>query len=248
MDNWPEILLEGGDPSELLLPDQEKLLERICASYAATESQYSVDLNALLRLVTPELGPAIRKLYVKYEGNEEIEFLLLLSIERGQLQDLADIAERAALKPFRRTHTRLTAMRALSAVCEDAKIASACGAILKENGLSSRQELANVLDVFGAKYIPVSSLMHLVEAVEPKERYSSDRLSRAIIDYINTCTINAVSQIVSESARLIKQAPLINRDLFEISEKKHLDAGLCDYRMRTANKGEASYSPTLSHA
>ena len=219
MVKWPEILLEGGDPSELPLSDREELLERICVSHVTTESQFSVDLNALQRLITHELGPAIRKLYVNYEGNEEIEFLLLRSIELGLLQDLADIAERAALKPFRRTHTRLTAMRALSAVCEDAKIASACGAILKDNGLSSRQELANVLDVFGAKYIPVSSLMHLVEAVEPKKRYSSDRLNRAIIEYINTCTINAATHIVSESARLVKQAPLGKRDFFEISEK-----------------------------
>ena len=219
MVNWPEILLEGGDPSELPLSDRKELLERICVIHAATESQYSVDLNALLRLITPELGPAIRKLYVKYEGNEEIEFLLLRSIEVGLLQDLADIAERAVLKPFRRTHTRLTAMRALSAVCEDAKIVSACGAILKDNDLSSRQELAYVLDVFGAKYIPVSSLMHLVEAVKPKERYSSDHLNRAIIEYINTCTINDVSHIVSESARLIKQAPLSKRDFFEVSKK-----------------------------
>ena len=220
MVKWPEILLEGGDPSELPLSDRKYLLEQFCTHrHAATESRISVDLNALQRLITPELGPAIRKLYVDYEGDEEIEILLLESIELGLLQDLADIAERAVLKPFRRTYTRLAAMRALSAVCEDAKIASACDSILKGNGLSSRQELANVLDVFGAKYIPVSSLMHLVEAVEPKERYSSDRLSRAIIEYINTCTINDVSHIVSESARLIKQAPLIKRDLFEVSEK-----------------------------
>ena len=220
MVKWPEILLEGGDPSELPLSDRKELLEQFCTHrHAATESRISVDLNALQRLITPELGPAIRKLYVDYEGNEEIEILLLESIELGLLQDLADIAERAVLKPFQRTYTRLAAMRALSAVCEDAKIASACDSILKDNGLSSRQELANVLDVFGAKYIPVSSLMHLVEAVEPKERYSSDRLNRAIVEYINTCTINDVSHIVSESARLIKQAPLIERDFFEVSKK-----------------------------
>ena len=220
MVKWPEILLEGGDPSELPLSDRKYLLEQFCTHrHAATESRISVDLNALQRLITPELGPAIRRLYVDYEGNEEIEILLLESIELGLLQDLADIAEGAALKPSQRTDTRLAAMRALSAVCDDAKIASVCGTILKENDLVSCQELANVLDVFGAKYIPVNSLMHLVEAVEPKERYSSGRLNRAIIEYVNTCTINDATHIVSESARLVKQAPLSKRDFFEISEK-----------------------------
>ena len=99
MDNWPEILLEGGDPSELPQADREELLERFCARHAAPESRYSIDMNALQRLITPELGPTIRRLYMDYESNEEIEILLLRSIELGLLQDLADIAETAALKP-----------------------------------------------------------------------------------------------------------------------------------------------------
>ena len=219
IDNWPEILLEGGDPSGLPFSDRKELLEQFCVHHAKSESRFSVDIDALQRLITPELGPAIRKLYVDYKGNEGIEFLLLQCIELGRLQGLADIAEKAALKPFRRTYLRLAAMRALSVVCDDAKIVSICDVILKDNSLESRQELANVLNIFGAKYIPVSSLMHLVEAVEKPERYSSMGLDRAIIEYVNTCTIDDVNHIVSESARLIIKAPFIERDFFKISEK-----------------------------
>ena len=219
MDSWPEILLEGGDPSELPFSGRKELLVRICGRHATPESRLSVDSNALQRLTTTELGPAIRNLYGDYEGNEEIEILLLQCIEFGRLQKLADIAKRAALKPSQRTYIRLAAMRAVSVVCDDAEIASTCSAILKDDSLASRQELSNVLDVFGAKYIPVSSLMHLVEAVEPQERYGSRRLNRAIIEYVNTCTIDDVSHIVLESARLIKQAPFVERDFFKISEK-----------------------------
>ena len=72
MVKWPEILLEGGDPSELPLSDRKELLEQFCGNrHATSESRISVDLNALQRLVTPELSPAIRRLYVEHEGNEE---------------------------------------------------------------------------------------------------------------------------------------------------------------------------------
>ena len=249
MDNWPEILLEGGDPSELPPADRKELLKRFCARHDAPESRYSIDMNALQRLITPELGTTIRRLYLDYESNEEIEILLLRSIELGLLRDLADIAERAALKPSRNTYSRLAGMRAISAVCDEAKIASVCDAILKDNDLTSCQELANVLDVFGAKYIPVKSLMHLLKAVEPEERYSSGRLNRAITDYINTCAINNVEQIVSESARLIKQAPFIKRDFFEVSEK---NAWMLDFsttaceRLTKERHPAALFRPCLS--
>ena len=219
MDSWPEILLEGGDPSELPLADREELLERFCARHTEAGSRFSADLNALQRLVTPELGSAIRRLYETYKDNEVIETVLLRSIELGLLRDLADIVVIAAQRPLRNTYTRLAAMRAVSAVCDRAQIASVCEAILKDNSLTKRQELAHVLDVFGAKYIPVQSLMYLVEAVEPKERSGSWQLNRAILDYLDRCAIDDVRHIVSESARLIKQEPFVERRFFEASKK-----------------------------
>ncbi len=219
MNNWPEILLEGGDPSQLSFSIRKELLEKFCVRHATPESRFSVDLDTVQRLITPEFGMAIRKLYTDYGGNEEIEILLLQCIELGRLRDLADIVEIAALKPSQNTHLRLAAMRAVSVVCDDAQIASVCDAIQKDNSLTSRQELSNVLDVFGAKHIPVRSLMLLVEAVEPQIRFGSRHLNQAIIEYVKSCTIADVEHIVSESARLIKQPPFMNRDFFEISEK-----------------------------
>lgn len=217
MDKWPEILLEGGDPSGLPVDDRKKLLTRFCELHVSPGSQFSVDGNALQHLVTPELGTAIRNLYKTYRGNKEIEILLLQSIELGSLRDLADIARRAALKPSS-IYTRLVAMRALSSVCDEKGVASACDAILEDNNLTSRRELATLLHVFG-KHIPAKSLMSLIEAVEPKKSHRSGHLSRAIINYLNTRTIEDVRYIVSESARLIKQAPFIERRFFEASEK-----------------------------
>ena len=219
LDSWPEILLEGGDPSKLPLADRKELLERFCVCRAGVGSRIWGDLNALRRLVTPELGSAIRKLYETYQDNEEIATLLLRSIELGQLRDLADIVVTAAKKPLRNTSTRLAATRAVSAVCDEAQIASVCGAILNDTSLTKRQELAHVLDVFGAKHIPVQSLMSLVEAVEPKERYGSGHLNLAIRDYIDRCAIDDVRHIVLESARLIKQEPFVGRRFFEASKK-----------------------------
>ena len=249
IDNWPEILLEGGDPSELPFSDREELLKRFCRRHATPESRFSVDFNALQRLITKELGPAIRNLYADYEGNEEIEILLLQCIEFGRLQELADIAKIAALKPSQGMYIRLAAMRAVSVVCDDAEIASVCGAILKDDSLASREILSNVLDVFGTKYIPVSSLMRLVEAVEPQEPYGSRRLNRAVIEYVNACEIDKVSYIVSESARLIKHTPFINRDFFDISEKNSwmLDfAAVACKRLIQERQPEALRHPCLS--
>ncbi len=249
IDSWPEILLEGGDPSELPVSDRKELLEQFCEQIAKSESRFSFDPDALQRLVTPELGSVIRNIYGDHKGNEKIEILLLRCIELGRLKELADIAERAAVKPSQRTYVRLVAMRAVSVVYDDMKIISACNNILKDSSLTSRQQLANVLDVFGAKYIPVSSLMRLVEAVEPQEWYSPGFLNRSIIEYVDACAINDVVHIVSETARLIKQPPFIERDFFEISEK---NAWMMEFAITACKRliqeriAEALHPPCLS--
>ena len=219
IENWPEILLEGGDPSELLFSDRKDVLVRLCKRYAESEWRIPIDLHALQRLVKSDLGPVIRELYADYEDNENIEVLLLESIEMGQLTDLADIAERAVLKQGQRTRIRLTAIRSVSVVCDDTKIASVCDAMLKDNSLISRDEFARMLKFFGAQYIPASSVMRAVESVEPNERYSNGSLNGSIIKYINACTIDDVSHIVFESARLTKQMPFIEGRFIEISKK-----------------------------
>lgn len=219
MTSWPEIFLEGGDPSELPHTERTDLLERFCARHATSGSRFSFDMNALQRLVGQEQSPTIRRLYQTHKNNGEIATFLLRAIELSLLKDLADIAIAATQDTSHDLYTRLAAMRAVVAVCDEGQIASTCQAILSGKPLTERKEAAFVLETFGAKFTSAPALMDLIKNAEPKERYSSDQLNRAVIDYIGSCKIEDVFYIVKGSARLLKQEPFIERRFFEVSEK-----------------------------
>ncbi len=221
INKWPEILLEGGDPSALPLGDRRQLLEEYCARYATTgQAMQSVDLNTLQRVVTPALSSTIRRLYRTYSENEEIERLLIRSIEIGNLKDLADIAISAAIKPRQELYTRRAAMQAIMAVCDDDQIYFTLKKICRRRSFRSRKAVADVVEIFGPKHLSSKVIVSLLKKVEPKgERFSVDYLSQAVRSYLKTCSVDRVGHVVTETACLLKQEPFVEKRFFEVSQK-----------------------------
>lgn len=217
---WPEILLEGGDPSSLPKQDRQTLLENYCARYVNEQGlRLSVDISALKLLASVELNEVIRRLYDEYSDNEDIECLLLQMIKTGLIKDLSDIAIAAAQKNEIPKYNRLAAMRAVAAVCDEQQIISVCETISSNDCLKKREILAWFIETFGPKYISANTLMELIEETEPKARYSTDGLSQAIHSYVKSCPVEAVEHIVLETSRLIKKELHIHRRFFELSQE-----------------------------
>ena len=160
VDNWPEILFEGGDPSRLPLPVRQELLQNICTRYVEGEtSRISFDLNALQRLVQPDIGETIRDLHVRYAHTPEIRRLLLRSIELGPLKALSDIAASDTQDTSADRYTRLAAMRALVTTGSPEAITTACATIGSDGSLIERSRLSDYIDVFGPENITPSQLI-----------------------------------------------------------------------------------------
>ncbi|MEM6254847.1 MAG: hypothetical protein AAF821_18175 [Cyanobacteria bacterium P01_D01_bin.156] len=220
LENWPEILLEGGDPASLPTSAREALLQKYCARYAVDRGErLSFDFNSLQRLVSPELSSVIRTLYKRYVGHDDIKRLLLKSIEIGRLSDLADIAITAAKQPEQSPYTRLAAMRAVTTVCDHTQIASVCDAVCKDTNPKGRRELSNIIEVFGPEYLSSRTLMSLIANIKLEERYSIDSLNQAMQSYVKTCASNEAEHVICEVASLIQEEPFIEKRFFEISKR-----------------------------
>ncbi len=217
--DWPEILLEGGDPSSLPLEDRTPLLRHYCSKLAASPGpRLSFDQSALQRLISNDMAPLIRSLANEHVGHEWIERLLLRCIEIGALTDLADLAIGMACQPDQSLYTRQSAMLAVRAVASHNELESTAQKVSSDPSLKNRRALAQFIDCFDREHIPVQTLTELIGAVNQPKRHESDGLIRAIQGYVAECRLDALSDIVDAAARQIKSKPHIAKSYFEVSK------------------------------
>ena len=217
--DWPEILLEGGDPASLPPEDRTRLLKEYCAKLAATaEPSPSFDFATLRRLVSPELGDVVRSIHERHRGHGNVEEFVLNAIEIGPLKDLADIALAAVGGAGQSRYTRLAAMRAIAAVGSEARIKSAVKAIARDPSMAERYDLARFIEVFGARYLTCDRVMGLIERAGPGERYSADGLNAAMRGYAGDCSVEDAYSIVCRTAGNLRKEPFIERRYFEVSK------------------------------
>lgn len=218
--DWPEILLEGGDPASLPLEDRKSLLTHYCAKLAeSSHPSISFDQSALQRLISTDMVMHIRLLASEYAGNEWIERLLMRSIEIGLLTDLVDLAIEMACAQQQSQYTRQSAMRAVRAVASEKEMASTSLIIAQNPSLTDRRALADFLESFDSKHIPAQTLVELISNLRPPIKHKSDGLNRAVQAYVATCSLDAVQVILENAADHLKSKPFIEKPYFEVSKK-----------------------------
>ncbi len=220
--NWPEILLEGGDPTSLPFEDRKSLLTLFCDKVAKTlGTSFSIDQNTLQRLVSNDMSQVIRSLVNEYADHHKITRLLIRSIELGLLTDLSDIAIKMAEAEKQEEYIRLVAMRAVNVVAPEEKIYSTVQTISKKKCLTNRRMLAHFINSFDHKYIPSGKLVKLICNVDQPIKHKVDGLNHAIQTYISVCSLDALEEIVEGIAPYLKSKPFIERGTFEDVSKDH---------------------------
>ncbi|MCY4288235.1 MAG: hypothetical protein OXC63_06550 [Aestuariivita sp.] len=210
--DWPDILLEGGDPSSLVLEDRARLLKKYCAKRAQASLPFSsFDRLALQRLVSSDLSGDVKALYERYRHHSDVENFLLQAIEFGMLKDLADIALTAATKTGQSDYTRVVAMRALVAAGNHKQIQAAVSALSNSSTLADRHNLRDFIQTFGARHLSCTLVMNLIKKVAPGKRYSGDGLYRAMQSYLKDCSTKDAYAVVLETSCGLNKKPHIAR-------------------------------------
>ena len=216
---WPEILLDGGDPASLPLEERKRLLKKFCEKFATVpKHSLTFELATLRRLVSSELSGVLRRIHERYPNHDEIEQFVLQSIKLGFLSDLADIALTSACKAEQSRYTRIAAMEAIATVGTDSQVKSAIEAVANTSAVSERRELADFIRAFGARFLPCSLAMDLVERVAPGDKFSVDGLNQAMRDYVSDCSIDDAYSIICRTARHLQEEPFIEPSCFEVSK------------------------------
>jgi hypothetical protein len=216
----PEVVFEGGDPSQLPLDTRRTILHEVCEQMANGAFSRSVDsYDAVQRFANADLADDIRSLIKRYGGNDELTGFLLRMIWLGELTAALPEAKAAALSVSPSTYTRVAAFRAVKAIGSEKDCEVVRQAFLEEAPELNRKWLAELVqDTKSTKDTIKWLLAALAKSVE-KERYSVDHLTDAVGKFVQAADTALFPQLVSGLNDLLDQPPVIERRYCDVSEK-----------------------------
>lgn len=216
----PEILFEGGDPSQLPLETRRRLLRDICEKHADCVSTRSMaDFASAQRFANIDLTADIRELIRQFNGHDDLLWFLLRMVWLGELTGALPEAKQVALTTSAGIYARIAAIRAVSAVGSDEDKAQLRNAFLSETEILNRDLLATLLEKAHPSEQLVCWLFNCLEKAEDKQRFHSDQLGEAVCDLAERSSDELLPLIIELGNALLEKPPVVERRHCEISTK-----------------------------
>ncbi len=207
----PEVLFEGGDPSQLRLETRANILRETCEQLAQpAHSRSATEYSAVQRFANPDLAEVIRELLYAHRDDEDIAWFLLRMVEQGGITALADVAKHFALTS-RATYARLAAISALIEVGSRQDCSEVREAFIMEEPPLRRTWLAELICDLDQTQDGVAWLLEALTLVAPKERYESDPLSSSLASYIAEIPPTLLPPLINGLAKLLSCAPAVEQ-------------------------------------
>ncbi len=216
----PEIIFEGGDPSQLPIEDRRYILREVCEQMADGATGRSMrDYAAVQRFANPDLTDEVRALIQQYADNEDLAAFLLRMVWLGQLSDALPEAMGVALTPDAEQYSRITAFRAIKAIGSNEDQEHVRQSFLAEASELKREWLAELLEGVQPTEQTFVWLFACLEKSEPKEPNTVDHLRDGVKEFVGTADIDLLPQLITGLNTLLSLQPIIEHRYCEVSDK-----------------------------
>lgn len=215
----PEVLFEGGDPSQLPREVRAQVLRQTCERLLQpAHGRSMMDRAAVQRFAGEDLTDVLATLLEQYGGNEDVAWLLLRLVSHGELKGARPQVKALALRASEH-HTRLAALDALRVVGTAADLSEVRGAMLAQAGDLPRDWLGAMIEGLPRQADQLPWLLAALEVVPPKERFHADALGEALAGLIETLPQEALGALLAGMQSLLARPPVIERRHCEISQR-----------------------------
>lgn len=212
----PEIIFEGGDPSQLPLNIRVHFLRLACEQLKKSAYARSFnDFGAVQRFANPDLADEIIKLLSEYEEYDEVMEYLLRMIWRAQMVTTVTQVIQLALTS-KNKYTRIAAFNAMGAIGSPEDQREVRQSLLKEASIK-REWLAELLEELPADEESVSWLLEALESTPAKRKFEVDNLMRALSNYASNTPKHLLPRLITGLHVLIQKPPFIERTHCEVS-------------------------------
>jgi hypothetical protein len=216
----PEVLLEGGDPSQFPASVRSKILETLCRDMAVSKNHHhSFNIAAVERFSNSDIEQTVSRLIDQYNENSEIRRLLLRMVWQGELGSCAGQAMPFVKDKAYDKYTRIYAIRAI----EGAGTASDKQQVV-EHFVNNTDEIDysiinTVVESFGFKELSVSSLLVLLDRLPNPGEFNTEGLDYTLERLIETVPLSDLEVFIESLSVLLAKEPHIERIHCDVSQQ-----------------------------
>jgi hypothetical protein len=220
----PEIAVEGGDPSQLPLPQRQRILADIVRRIVSNEDDRSArDNGAIARIANPDLTEDTQKLISEYGDNDDAIFFLGRLVWQGGMASCVSPLAAIAVDNKRGIYARIASARALM-TCGSAEQKQCLWQRLNESDAQiPRELLADLVQEVVLDSNNVSQLLISLGKLAPYERYKGTGLGRALHKFVERLPIvgdqQVIPQLLDGLHGYIERPPYIERRECHVSKE-----------------------------
>lgn len=215
----PEVLFEGGDPSQLPQETRVEILRQTCELISQpAHGRSMLDISAVQRFAHRDISEEVADLLARHANDKEIVAFLLRMIWIGELSGLASQARHQAMV-LKENYPRVAAIRAVLAVGDEADIEAVREAVLIDGENASRGWVGEFLPSLDVKAKDAAWLLRALARVRPPARYEPDALTQALPDYIDRLPMDVIVTWTVRLRELLAIGPLTDRAYRETSKR-----------------------------
>lgn len=220
----PEIAIEGGDPSQLSLPERQRILRDIVQRIASNEDDRGGrDNSAIARIALPDLSADSLQLIQTHRNSDDAIFFLGRLAWQGSMASCIPPLIEIAVDSQRGIYARRASTRAIMACGSAEDIREMWEHINESEALFPRELLAETLDGAKADVRSVSSFLSSVDKLPPYERFQASGLTRSIHGFVDRLPVlgdaESVSLLIEGLVEFLEREPYVERGECCVSEE-----------------------------
>lgn len=214
----PDLLLSGGDPSQLSLPTRQAILRRTCAQLAGRSPRYLGDLAAIQRFAAEDLTDDVNRLLTESKAEDAQAFLLRM-VWQGRLVGAREGAFERAISTTAPSYVRKLAIRALYAIGSVNDLAAIREAVASGEGGLDRALVAELLESAAGTRESVDWLCACLERISDPRSYHPDPLSEICCTFVGRVDDAALTLLIERFSHFLQRSPLHEQADCDISQR-----------------------------
>lgn len=224
LSKWPEIAVEGGDPSKLPFLERKKLLREIVSQIAlGQDNRGARDNGAISKIASSDLSEDARQLISEHGENDDAVFFLGRLVWQGEMADCVSGLVSIAVTSARGLYARIASIRAVMTCGGQEEKQSIWRGLKESQEELPRELLAELVDNSVPDSEGVEHVLGLIKSLPAYREFSTSGLDDALVRYIERCPVEverkSLRQITEGFYRFLTEPPFIDRAWCDVSEE-----------------------------